>query len=66
MVFPVETKELVDWRKRGELIEGTRVVIIINPSTLDLATETGTVLFDETVPTGKTFKGQVSIIGELI
>jgi hypothetical protein len=55
------TREDAHWEKFGTFPPGTRIVIVVNPT----QAPGGTVLFDRTVPAGKTAKARISIDAEL-
>jgi len=65
--FTGVTRTEVFLQKTVELVAGTRVVIVLNPSTFNAATDTGTILVDATVPAEKTLKnGVLKVTGELV
>ena len=52
----------VNWDRYGTLPAGSRVVIVLNPTTVT----GGTVVFDQTVPVGKKAQARIALDAEIL
>lgn len=59
--LPSKNVDEVLWQKDGQIAGGTRIVIVLDPTTLT----GGTIILDKNVPAAKTFEGLIQISGSL-